>query len=81
MSRGVDVLAALDRAIETAALVPDLAESLKQTRAAVAELIEADEELVRVEYGKKFLGRGATNIIGAIKLRHRNALARVRGAA
>ncbi len=44
MSRPADVVAVLDRAIDTAALVPDLADSLKQTRSAVAELIAADEE-------------------------------------
>lgn len=77
MNKSIDVLAALRQIANDEGDAQVLA---MRVHAVVSDLIEADEELLQIEYGKKFLGRGATNIIGAIKMRHRNALARAKGA-
>lgn len=74
MSRPVDVLAVVGLAAERAVLLPELAEDLKQARAAVATLIEAARAGSPDSFGQiLFDERAAERLLAAI--------ARVKGGA
>ncbi|WP_333627837.1 hypothetical protein [Stenotrophomonas cyclobalanopsidis] len=83
MSRGVNVLAILERAAYHATLIPDLSKDLKQARAAVAELIEAVDFLAKLVNEASTEGRFADGIGDELDSLEsvQAALARVRGAA